>query len=282
MTLTSAFARALAAFGTLGAFAVLAVAVGARARAGDDPALRADLEELSRRAVFFGHQSVGRNLLDGLAELARGAGVPVRIVEAADAGAIGPGTFGHAAVGQNGDPASKLDAFARALPPGRDPDLALVKLCYVDVTASTDVSALFARWEAAIEALEAAHPRTTFVVVTVPLTTVQTGPKALAKRLLGRAPYGELENARREELNALLREAARRRARPLFDLARVESRRPDGVAQTFALGAKRVPALFGGYTDDGGHLVGDGRLRAARELVSVLAAASRRGTTAVR
>lgn len=280
MTLTPAVARALGALGSLGAFAILALV--ASARASDDLALRADLDELSHRAIFFGHQSVGRNLLDGVAELARTAGVPVRIVETADAGAVGPGSFGHAAVGQNGDPASKLEAFARALPPGRDLDLALVKLCYVDVTASTDVPALFARWEAAIEALEAAHPRTTFVYVTVPLTTVQTGPKALAKRLLGRAPWGELENARREELNTLVRNAAQRRARPLFDLARVESTRPDGVAETYALGGKRVPALVPAYTEDDGHLVGDGRLRAARELVSVLASASRRGATAVR
>jgi hypothetical protein len=280
VTLTHAFARALAAAGALGAFAVLAIA--ARASASEDAGLRADLEELSHRAVFFGHQSVGWNLLDGLAELARAAGVPVRIVETPDGSAIGPGTFGHAAVGQNGDPASKLESFARAIPPGRDPDLALVKLCYVDVTASTDVPALFARWEAAIEALEAAHPRTTFVWVTVPLTTLLTGPKALAKRLLGRAPHGEVENARREELNALVRDGARRRGRPVYDLARVESTRPDGAAETFAHAGKRVPALFAGYTDDGGHLVGEGRLRAARELVAVLAAASRRGATAVR
>jgi hypothetical protein len=280
VTLTPAVARALAALGSLGAFAILALVQSAGAS--DDAALRADLEELSRRAIFFGHQSVGRNLLDGVADLARTAGVPVRIVEAADAGAVGPGTFGHAAVGQNGDPASKLESFARALPPGRDPDLALVKLCYVDVTASTDVPALFARWEAAIETLEAAHPHTTFVYVTVPLTTIQGGPKALAKRLLGRAPWGELENARREELNALVRDAARRRSRPLFDLAHVESTRPDGSAETFALGGKRVPALVPGYSEDGAHLVGDGRLRAARELVSVLASASRAGATAVR
>jgi hypothetical protein len=280
VTVTPALARALAALGTLGAFAVLVASASARAT--DDATLRADLEEISRRTIFFGHQSVGRNLLDGIAELAARAGVPLRIVETADAGGLAPGTIGHAAVGQNGAPLTKLEAFGRALPAGRDVDLALVKLCYVDVTAATDVPALFARYDSAITAAEAAHPRTTFVYVTVPLTTVQTGPKASVKRLLGRHPWGAVENARREELNALVRDAARRRSKPLFDLARIESTRPDGRPETFDFEGRPVPSLFAGYTEDDGHLVGDGRLRAARELVSVLASASRRGATAVR
>jgi hypothetical protein len=119
--------------------------------------------------------------------------------------------------------------------------------------------------------LQARNPGTRFVHVTAPLSTVQSGPKAWAKRLLGKAPYGLVENARREEFNALLREAYSGKE-PVFDLARVESTLPDGTRTTVSWQARTLPVLADPYTDDGGHLNEQGRLRAARELLSVLAA----------
>jgi hypothetical protein len=146
-----------------------------------------------------------------------------------------------------------------------------VKFCYVDIDAGTDAKALFARYRATIDGLRAKHPGTTFVHVTLPLTEAQGGAKALAKRLLGRAPYGTIENLRREEYNALLRRAYAGRE-PLFDLARIESTAPDGAAVKVQWNGADAPALAAAYTDDGGHLNAAGRVRAARELVSVLAA----------
>src|SRR6185437_6302983 len=140
--------------------------------------------------------------------------------------------------------------------------------------AATDAPALFARYQETIAELRARNPQTTFVHVTLPLTTAQTGWKALAKRLLGRAPYGTIENVRREQYNALLRRAYAGRE-PLFDLARVESTAPDGTLVTVAWEGSTAPAMARDYTDDGGHLNARGRDLAARELVRVLAAAAR-------
>ena len=95
--------------------------------------------------------------------------------------------------------------------------------------------------------------------------------KAWLKRLFGRAPYGTVENLRREEYNALLRAAYQGRE-PIFDLARLESTAPDGAAVTVQWQGRAAPAMDPAYSDDGGHLNATGRLRAARELVSVLAA----------
>jgi lysophospholipase L1-like esterase len=94
--------------------------------------------------------------------------------------------------------------------------------------------------------------------------------KGLAKRLLGKAPYGLVENVRREQYNALLRKAYQGKE-PLFDLAGVEATAPGGGASTASFGEQVVPALHPAYTDDGGHLNADGRRRAARALVAVLA-----------
>ncbi len=249
-------------------------AAAAVAPAGDpaaDPDLARDLAAAARRVVFLGHQSVGANVLDGLARLSARAGVPTRLVEGSPAAAFAPGTWFHAALGENGDPASKLRAFVRALHAAeRDPDVAILKFCYVDFHEGTDPAALFNAYRATVEALRAGHPRTTFVHVTVPLTAPDPWPKALAKRLLRREPSAA-RNARRAAYNALLREAYGGRA-PVFDLARLESTCPDGRRATEAWQGSEVPALCRGWTDDGGHLNLAGRERAARALLRVVAA----------
>ena len=239
-----------------------------------DGALRADLEVLAAKRILFAHQSVGANILEGVGQLSREAGVPIRIVQTPRAAALGEGTFGHFFVPENGEPLRKLANFETALGSGSKADIALIKFCYVDFDASTDPAALFARYQTTIAELRARNPHTVFVHVTAPLTTAQTGFKALAKRLLGRAPYGTIENVRRAQYNELLRRAYAGRE-PLFDLARVESIAPDGSAATVEWQGSIVPAMAGAYTDDGGHLNRAGEALAARELVKVLASAAR-------
>ena len=239
-----------------------------------DSALRADLERIAHERVYFGHQSVGANLLEGVKQLADGAGVPLRIVESPSAGAVAAGSIAHVFLAENGAPLRKLESFKTALGEGARVDVALMKFCYVDVDGATDAKALFERYRATITDLRAKNPRTTFVHVTLPLTTAQTGWKALAKRMLGRAPYGTVENLRREEYNTLLRRTYRGRE-PIFDLARVESTAPDGTTTRVDWNGSTAPAMVAAYTDDGGHLNAQGKLLAARELIAVLAAATK-------
>lgn len=263
-----------AAVQILGGMTVLAVFAGAAtARGAEEASLREQLEVVSRHGVFFGHQSVGFNLVEGLQSLAAAQGVPLRVVRTDTGAGIAPSTFAHGVVAENGDPRKKLRSFEAILTGGAPPEVALVKFCYVDFEAGTDVAALFAEYQATLARLKAKYPRTTFVYVTAPLTTIQSGPRAIAKRLLGRPPGSVLENVRRDAFNSLMRSAAR--DGPLFDLARVESTAPDGTEHTFTWNGKRVPALVPSYTDDGGHLNAEGKTRAARELVSVLASTLR-------
>jgi hypothetical protein len=249
------------------AFATLSTA----AAAASDVALHDDLQRLARERIYFAHQSVGANLIQGMEELGAEAGVRLRFVRVDRASDVPAGAFGHTFVPENGRPLEKLDNFRDELK-SASVDIAMVKFCYVDIRADTDVKQLFARYRETIDELRRQHPRTTFVHVTLPLTTVQTGLKAFAKRVLGRAPYGTVENVRREEYNELLRAAYAGRE-PLFDLARIESTAPDGSAVRVRWQGAVAPALAAGYTDDGGHLNAEGRRRAARELIAVLAAA---------
>jgi hypothetical protein len=116
------------------------------------------------------------------------------------------------------------------------------------------------------------------VHVTAPLTIVSGGLKASLKKLFGLAPYGIIENMRREEYNTLLRQTYQGRE-PIFDLARVESTALNGVAVSVEWKGSVVPVLDSVYTDDGGHLNTVGKLRAARELISVLASIPERPAT---
>ena len=271
MSAQELFASALPALATA---AVLALAASVDAREPADPGVVSDLQTVARRSVFFGHQSVGMDILHGVIRLAAREGSPLEVRDVTDAPVVAPGTLSHAFVQDNGKPAMKLLGFSRNLAAvsANPPDIALLKFCYVDIGPGTDVAALFELYRATLADLGARNPGTTFVHVTTPLTTVQGGAKAFLKRLGGKAPYGLAENARRDDYNQLLRQAYRGRE-PLFDLAEVESTRPDGGRATADWKGRAVPMLVAEYARDDGHLNEAGQDRAARALLGVLAAA---------
>lgn len=236
-----------------------------------DAALHAQLQKVAGLRIYWGHQSVGANVLDGLNLIAKQSGVPVHIAESPTAQSVPAATFGHTFVAENRNPLGKLQAFDTAM--GTQPtglDIAIVKFCYVDFEPNTDVQALFARYQDTVKRVQARNPQLKIVHITTPLTSVQTGPKAFLKSLLGTAPYGAQENQRREEYNALLRKTYSGRE-PLFDLARMESTAPDGTTSTYSWRGTATPELTAAYTDDGGHLNTQGRILAARQFVGVLA-----------
>ena len=238
-----------------------------------DAGLRAALVAVSESSVFFGHQSVGANILHGVRDIASAEGVTLQIQNVTPGSGVPPRGIGHAFVPENEDPLRKLESFRKALGArtGAPVQVALLKFCYVDFTRDTDARALFARYQETMRKIQVENPGTTLVHVTVPLTTLQSGPKALVKRLLGRPVYGLVENARRDEYNALLRVAYEGRE-PIFDLAMIEATAPDGRLQTAEWNGRAVPVLVADYTDDGEHLNAKGRIRAAREFLKVLAA----------
>lgn len=238
--------------------------------------LKADLQAVSTQRIFFGHQSVGDNLLDGVRQLAKDAQLPLNIVEVNTALALPANTFGHTHVADNTQPLKKLASFEQSM--GKQPaglNIALLKFCYVDIHPGTDVKQLFSAYQQTISRLKATHPGTTLLHVTTPLTTVQTGWKATIKSWLGKPPYGAQENLKREEYNQLLRQAYGQRE-PLFDLARVETLLPDGRQNLVTWQDQPVPALVPAYSDDGEHLNAEGQRHAARALLAALAKAGSR------
>lgn len=227
--------------------------------------LKSQFETLSTKRVLFAHQSVGMNLLAGLETLAKEDGVTIAVKELKPGTALTPGLT-HFFVGENEHPEGKLEHFAATLEKTPGVELAVLKLCYVDISPDTDVTALFAKYQATHDALKAKFPSVEFVHVTAPLTVVQTGLKAFAKKLTGSAPWGARENVKRHQFNELLRKTYA--SAHLFDLAAVESTGAD--ACTFERDGKTWPCLRSSWTDDGGHLNAKGQREVARAFVEAL------------
>jgi hypothetical protein len=227
------------------------------------------------RTVLFGHQSVGGNILDGVRELAAehaATGSPgrLRLLSGAAAETHDP-AFIEFPVGQNGDPRSKAADFAAVLAraPRREGTIALYKHCYLDIGPATDAASMFREYAETLRTLHALYPALTLVHVTIPLTTLERPPERILRTLLGRSTRREL-NAKRSRFNQLMREAYEGRE-PIFDLARMESTRPDGSRCYVVQRGDTVYALAAEWTGDGGHLNRDGSRKAAAELLALLA-----------
>ena len=232
---------------------------------------------LAGTRVWFGHQSIGRNVLEGVRDLAPPAtGQGATIVKPADSATVsGAPLIVEFGIGENGFPLSKLEGFAAALDklPADARGLAIFEYCFLDVTAQTDVEKLFARHQADLAAMRAKHPGLTFVHMTVPLTVDEPLARRIAKGIMGK-PTSRDANAKRVAFNAMLRQAYP--GEPLFDLARVESTRGDGSRTIVAVGRDTVYALAPEYTDDGAHLNAAGKRVAAAAFLEALASVANR------
>jgi hypothetical protein len=232
----------------------------------------AQWQRLASRKIYFGHQSVGRNLLEGVRELmAENPKIRLNIVtSSAPASVAGPALV-ESPIGTNGDATSKAHAFASSLERGLGSGggVAMYKYCYLDTLPETDPQKMFDEYRENVRAIRAAHPDITIVHITSPLTTVENTPKYLLKKLLGRPTDRELD-AKRNRYNELLRKEYGGRE-PIFDLAQVESTQADGSRSSFLHDGSTVYTLAPAWTDDGGHLNQAGRRAAAIGLLRVLA-----------
>jgi hypothetical protein len=222
--------------------------------------------------IYFGHQSVGENVLDGVRDLEKQSHRnSLRIVASDNPAAVEGPAIIESHVGRNGDPASKNVAFREALDKGfgNQGGIALYKYCFVDVRPDTDVPRMFADYHDNMRDLHARYPGLTIVHATIPLTTVEPGWKAAIKGLLGRPTERALAE-KRHQFNLLLRQEYSGKE-PIFDLAEAESTLPSGARVYYTTHGEKIYTLAPEYTYDGGHLNGAGRQAVAKRLLETLA-----------
>ena len=262
------------------ASALLFAGISACGRGDVEHKTAANLEALSDRQVaslatkkiFFGHQSVGNNIIEGIRDLENAdPRLKVNIVKSPDPQAVSGPAFVEFELGNNGSPESKLAAFTAVLDKGMGAQggIAILKFCYVDIDTSTDSQKLFALYRDEMSALRAKYPSLKIVHVTVPLTIADSWPKAWIKALLGKGSRQTL-NAKRNQFNRLMRQSYAGRE-PLFDLEAIESTNADGSRSYLVQGDEKIYGLAPEFTVDGGHLNELGRRVAATRLLAVIA-----------
>ena len=106
-----------------------------------DPAC---LATLSRSRIFFAHMSVGDNILDGVQAVLQEHAILLPILETDDPAQMSlPGLY-HTRLGFNGDPTAKIRSFEHQMAKivRANPDIVLMKLCYVDINRGCNIKDL--------------------------------------------------------------------------------------------------------------------------------------------
>ncbi len=225
-------------------------------------------ESLAVKKIYFGHQSVGFNIIDGIAAITQELpNIKLNIQETKDPNSFNQPIFAHSRVGKNSNPISKCDDFKKIIESGigNRVDMAFFKLCYVDFDSETDIPALFKYYTNTMSQLQTEYPRLKFIHFTVPLKTAPSGIKTMIKKILGRQV--DDGNMQRNKFNRLLREKYAKQ-NVLFDLAFYESTSPDN--KTPQTDTNLSTQLWNEYTDDGGHLNDMGKKIIAKRLLLFL------------
>lgn len=229
-------------------------------------------EALRGGRFFFGHQSVGENVLTGVQELlAQHPHIGLDVLETADPSRMTEPALYHAKIGRNGEPATKLSEFATVASAGvAGSGTAMLKYCYVDVTRQTDPVQLFESYSEAMDSLRESNPGLRILHITLPLQKDWGTIHHLYVALKGdRTTHREL-NWIRHRYNERLRRSYDGKE-PIFDIARLQSIGRDGRERTVRFRGQRVPVLADEWTYDGGHLNEAARRRVGEAFLVMLA-----------
>lgn len=234
---------------------------------------RSAWEVLSTKKIYFGHQSVGFNIIDGIRDVMKeNPFIKLTIKETNDPKDFEKPIFAHSRIGQNTNPNSKCDAFSECMQKGigKNVDIAFFKFCFVDITKRSDPDKVFGYYKNILSNLQSKYTEVQFIHVTIPLVTTQKGIKAWIKKFIDRPIKGYQDNIARNQFNNFLRDEYTT-TQPIYDLSLVESTYPNGYRSFFSKDNKIYFDLVPEYSDDGGHLNIIGRKLIAEQLLILLA-----------
>ncbi|MCP4138482.1 MAG: hypothetical protein GY754_46420 [bacterium] len=230
------------------------------------------LEQLTEKKIFFAHQSVGFNLVDGIKDLIKdNSKIKLNLVETGKPEDFNKGIFAHAKNGKNFNPGSKIDAFAKTMEGGlaEKADIAFFKFCYVDFNKDTDINKVFNDYKTTMAKLAKKYPKTKFVHITAPIKVKESGVTTSLKGILGK---GHEANIKRNQYNEMLKKEY---SGSIFDLAQYESTHPDGKREGIVKDGKSYYTLIPEYSHDGEHLNEKGRKIVAEQFLIFLSGLSK-------
>lgn len=265
-------------------FVMILVCSGCLAATGGDDMINVDFEKVSldqwnslnSKKIFFGHHSVGTNIIKGIKKLNKNSPyIDLNILKTTDPISINEsGILAHGKVGENFDPISKIESFRSIMESGvgNKVDIAFMKFCFVDIGTQTDLIKIFDNYRNTMAQLKKEFPAITFVHVTVPLVLEPEGIKANAKKIIKKmlVKNNLYENTAKAHYNQLIRNEYSGKE-PIFDLAEFESTYPDRSRLTYTVDDMEYEALIPEYAADVGHLNKQGQEVVAKALLAFLA-----------
>lgn len=209
---------------------------------------QASLDAARELRAVLGHESVGFNVVEGLKLLSDQNPQRYRLTVGHDARGPffqrGSGLAEFFVQNMTNVP-GKAAAFEQRLAGGlgAPADVISMKLCWADLQQRSDADAAFKDYIAIMEKMGKTYPQAKLVYWTMPLRKET------------------MLNEKRARFNELVHDYAKQHPIVLFDIADIESHKPDGTLVTDPNGR---PIMWEGYTYDGGHLNDTGRTRVAR------------------
>jgi len=231
-------------------------------------------DTLSNKKIYFGHQSVGYDIVDGITDIMQALPyIKLNVKDTKEPSNFETPIFAHSGVGGNKYPLLKCEDFKVNIENGigEKVDIAFFKYCWADIQKDTDVEKILQAYVETITYLETKYPNVQFIYVTVPLQVPQSplSLKGIIKRFLGYKYLGqEQENIKRNSFNEFLREKCK--GKILFDLEKIESTYSNGERYIIKRKNFKYISLIPEYTNDGGHPNELGRKIIAKELLKLL------------
>lgn len=220
-----------------------------------DPEINNKIETLSQKNIYFGHRSVGENIIAGINKIiSENAKNAIIIKEYINKDTIEANYFLHSNIGENGYPQSKFDEFTNIIGnlAKRNLNIAMMKLCFVDITKNTNIEVVFNSYVKMIDTLQQKYPKIKFIHFTVPLKSEPSLFNKLKDKIKGNDNYDPQDNLARNRYNELV--FSKFPKADIFDLAGVESTFPNGKRESIIVDGRPCYTLIKDYSDDGGHL----------------------------
>lgn len=230
-------------------------------------------KELSHKKIYFGHQSVGFNIIDGVEDLMKEyPEIKLNIVETNEASFFEKGAFLHSRIGENYNPISKVIEFKKIIDQGigERADAVALKFCYVDIKKKTDPEQIFDVYLREISKIKETNPDLVVIHFTVPLKVRKTTWKSHIRKIFRKGINSkDLDNIKRNKYNNLLIDTFNGKE-PIFDIAKYQSTFQDGSRSKFKANGRFYYSMAKDYSTDGGHLNEIGKKRIAEKILIFL------------
>jgi len=235
------------------------------------PEISNNINLISHKNIYFGHRSVGENIISGINKIISKEGRKEFVIKELKSNSkIDGNYFFHSNIGRNGDPKSKFKEFTDIVNnlANKNLEIAMMKLCFVDITKKTNINEVFQSYVAMIDSLQNKYPNLTFIHFTVPLKSKPSWIHGIKNFIKNRDIDDQQDNINRNKYNELLLTKYPRKY--IFDLAGFESTYPSGKRESIVVNGELYYSLIKDYTDDGGHLNELGQQVIASEFINKL------------